>query len=256
MLFDTHAHYDSERFDNDRDDILINSFNSGVELILNPGCDIGSSQKSIEISQKHDFVFSAVGIHPHEAVIENKIFDELDKMFSNEKVVAMGEIGLDYHYNFKDRETQKKCFCKQLELAKMRDLPVIIHDRESHQDIIDILKSDFCKGLKGVLHCFSGSKEMAKIMLDLGFYLSFGGVLTFKNAIKSIDIVNYMPLDKLLIETDAPYLAPVPYRGKRNDSMLLKFVAEKISEIRNVEYDEICNITNNNGRELFKIKNR
>ncbi|MEN8906315.1 MAG: TatD family hydrolase [Clostridiales bacterium] len=253
MFFDTHAHYDSCDYESDRDELLLDINKSGVDIILNPSIDTKTSKTIIEMSKKYDFIYVGVGIHPHEATIDEQEFEVIRELINHDKVVAIGEIGLDYHYNFKDIETQKKCFKEQLKIAIEFGLPVIIHDREAHKDILDILKSDEFRGLKGVMHCYSGSIEMAKELLDLGYYLSFGGSITFKNAKKALEVIEYMPENKILIETDSPYLSPVPHRGKRNDSRKLEFIAEKIADIRKRDYNYICEITMKNGKKLFSI---
>jgi TatD DNase family protein len=253
MYFDTHAHYDDERFDNDRDKLLINLNKNGVEYIVNPAIDIKTSKFIINLSKKHNFIYTAVGIHPHEATTEKDSYIELNNLLKEDKVVAIGEIGLDYHYNFQEKNIQKDCFIKQLRIARESDLPVIIHDREAHGDIMEILHMNEFVGLKGIMHCFSGSKEMARELIKMGFYLSFGGAITFKNAKKSIEVIKEIPNDRILIETDSPYLTPVPNRGKRNDSSMLKYVVQKISEIKEIDVEKVCELTKNNAIKFFNI---
>lgn len=255
MLFDTHAHYDDERFDEDRDALLASLPGKGVELVINVGCDMPSSRKSIELAEKYPYIYAAVGVHPHEAksLTESDI-DELLSMSAHKKVVAIGEIGLDYHYDFSPRNVQRTVFARQIALAKEVGLPFAVHEREACKDCLDVLKSEGVGERAGVMHCFSGSRETAKILLDMGMYLSVGGPVTFKNNVKTVDMVAYAPIDRLFIETDSPYLAPVPHRGKRNDSSLVRCVAEKIAEIKGMAADEVAEITKNNAKRFFRIE--
>ena len=249
-LFDTHTHYDDERFDGDRDEVLKNLQKKDIGLVVNASSDMESSVKSIEFSRKYDYLYSAVGVHPHDAI---KGFDpeKLIEFTKERKVVAIGEIGLDYYYDLSPREVQKKIFIKQLNIAKSLDIPVIIHDRDAHKDSLDIIKD--IGDIKGVFHCFSGSVEMAIEIIKLGMYISFAGPITFKNAKKSIEVAKSIPQDRILIETDCPYLSPEPFRGKRNDSGYLKYIAEKIAQILNYTYEEVADITFENGRNFFRI---
>ena len=254
VLFDSHAHYDDKRYDMDRDEILTGMPAMGVGYILNAASGIESAQKSVELAHKYDYIYAAAGIHPHEAARAPEGFDAvLEGFFSDKKVVAVGEIGLDYHYDFSPRDVQKDVLTKQLALAVKVKKPIIIHDREAHRDILDLIKP--CANVlnSGVFHLFSGSVEMAREVLDMGFYLSFGGAVTFKNARKPIEVISYMPLDRLLLETDCPYMTPEPYRGKRNDSSYIILVAEKVARIRNMTVTEIAEITANNAKRLFNI---
>ncbi len=255
MLFDTHTHYDDEKFKEDRYETIKKAGDSGVSYILNASSDIESIAFSTSLSQKFDFVYAAVGIHPHYVgEIEDNIVETLKEYAKNSKVVAIGEIGLDYYYDNSPREIQKYWFSKQINLAKDVGLPVIVHDREAHEDIMDIIKNEDAQKVGGVLHCFSGSVEMARELLRLNFYISVGGTVTFKNAKKVIDVVKYVPLDRLLIETDCPYLTPEPYRGKRNDSGYIRLVAEKIAAIKGISFEEIAGVTMSNAKKLFRIK--
>ena len=248
-IFDTHAHYDDEQFDSDREQTLLSVHQSGVSLIINCGCDEKSSEKSIEMSKKYGFLFAAVGVHPHEAQEASKNWEEnIIKMAQDEKVVAIGEIGLDYHYDFSPRELQKEVFERQIVLAKELDMPIIVHDREAHADTLELLKK---YRPKGVVHCFSGSAEMAKGIIGLGMYIGLGGAVTFKNAKKPVEVAEYLPLDRLLLETDCPYMAPVPHRGKRNDSSLIPYTAIKIAEIKGLDAQQVIDIANENGKRLF-----
>ncbi|MGE5473663.1 MAG: TatD family hydrolase [Ignavibacteriales bacterium] len=254
-LFDSHAHYDDKRFAEDYDEVILNAFNSGVKYILNAGSDIATSKKSIMLAEKYDFVYAAVGVHPHEAEkLSEDGFNEIKKMGSHQKVVAIGEIGLDYYYDHSPRDVQRYWFEKQINLGKELNLPLIIHNRDSHEDMMDIIRKNAPYSNSGVLHCFTGSWEMAKQLLDLGLYLSFGGPITFKNAKKAIDIIGKMPIDRILIETDCPYLTPEPFRGKRNHSGYVNLVAEKISEIRGISMQEAANLTTMNTKRLFGIE--
>jgi len=249
--FDSHAHYNDEKFDIDRDDILLSLPQNNVSHVINAGTNYDTSLFSINLAQKYSYIYAAVGIHPEDIDINNSI-DKIKELTKHVKVIAIGEIGLDYYYDVSKKEIQKDYFFNQLQLANEVKLPVIVHDRDAHQDIWDILKS--CPVDKsGVIHCYSGSLEMAKLFLNMGYYLGFGGTSTFSNAKTVIEVLNYIPLDRILIETDAPYLTPVPFRGKRNNSMYLKYVVEKIAEIKKVSAEEIADITSNNAKKLFNI---
>lgn len=250
-IFDTHAHYDDERFRDDLEETLTAVHQSGVSLIINCGCDIASSKSTLELCDKFSFVYGAVGIHPHEAedAPENAV-ELIRELAKHKKAVAIGEIGLDYHYDFSPREIQKDIFEKQLILANELDLPVIVHDRESHQDTLDLLTK---YRPKGVVHCFSGSAEMAQEIVKLGMYIGLGGAVTFKNARKPLEVAQSIPLDRLLLETDAPYMSPVPFRGKRNDSSLIPYTAEKIAEVRGEGAQFIIDTATENGKRLFGI---
>lgn len=248
-IFDTHAHYDDDAFDEDLDQVLSGLSEKGVCGVINNACNMKSAAVSIELAEKYPNVWAAVGVHPHDVkdMTEGDI-DTLRKMSKHKKVVAIGEIGLDYHYNFSPREVQIHWFEKQLELAKELDLPVFIHDREAHGDTMDILKK---YQPKGVIHCFSGSVEMAKEIIKLGMYIGLGGAVTFKNAKTPVEVARYVPLDRLLLETDAPYMTPVPFRGKRCTSDLISYTAKKIATERNMTAQQICDITKNNTLALF-----
>ncbi len=251
-IFDTHAHYDDEAFDEDREILLSSLKGRGVSLVIDCGCDAASSKKAIELSEKYDFIYAAVGIHPHEAeeAGENDL-NEIRLLLKHEKAVAIGEIGLDYHYDFSPRELQKEYFEKQIVLAKELDMPIIVHDREAHEDTLELLRK---YKPKGVLHCFSGSVESAKEIISLGMYIGLGGAVTFKNARKPLEVADFLPLDRLLLETDAPYMTPVPFRGKRNDSSLIPYTAIKIAEVKGIAPQTVVNAANENGKRLFGIK--
>ena len=250
MYFESHAHYDDERFDEDRDTLLASFPAEGIETVVNASSDIKSSKASIALSEKYPFFYAAVGVHPHEVEnITEADIDELRELSKHPKVVAIGEIGLDYYYDLSPRDLQRHWFKRQLELADELKMPVIIHSRDAAQECFDIIKNSNVRN--GVIHCYSGSAEMAEEYIKMGFYIGIGGSLTFKNNKKGVETVERIPMEKILIETDSPYLAPIPYRGKRNDSRLLKYVVERISQIKNIPENDICNITKNNAQNLF-----
>ncbi len=253
-LFDTHAHLDDARFDEDREAVIAQCIEEGVDLILNAGSNIATSKTSVQMAEKHDIIYASVGVHPHDAAsMENSTIEELAVMAVNPKVKAIGEIGLDYYYDFSPREVQKQRFVEQIDLARQLKLPVIVHDRDSHGDVMDIFKKNNIKQVGGVLHSFSGSIEMAKECLKLGLYISISGPITFKNAVKTVEVVKEIPIDMLLIETDSPYLTPVPYRGKRNYPGYVRYVAEKIAEIKGISIEEVAQKTMENGKRFFNI---
>lgn len=249
LITDTHAHYDDKRFEDSYDEFFKTLKTNGVLKIINCGCDIESSKKCIELSNKYDICYTAVGYHPGNLKGDIDL-KKIEELIFNEKVVAIGEIGLDYYWRQDNKEEQKEVFIGQLDMAKKLDLPVIIHDRDAHADTLEILKQ---KKPKGVVHCFSGSREMAKEIINLGLYIGIGGVLTFKNAKKLLEVAEFIPMDKILLETDAPYMAPEPYRGKTNNSALILYVAEKLAEIKGVSTKEILTITTKNAETLFKF---
>ncbi len=252
FLYDTHAHLDDEMFDQDRKEIIEKIKASGVGLVNNIGSSIESSYASIELAEKYDFIRAVVGVHPSEVydMTEDDIAT-LRRMATHKSVVAIGEIGLDYHYDDTDPVLQKKWFRRQLDLAKELGLPVVIHDRDSKGECIEILAEK--EITKGVVHCFSGSSETAKKILDMGLNISFTGVLTFKNAKRAIEALKVIPMDRIFIETDCPYMAPEPHRGTRNDSSLVRHVAEKIAEIKNLSYNQVVQQTTKNAIEFFGI---
>ena len=252
MIFDSHAHYDSRQFDEDRDEVLSSLKDKNVSLVLNAGCDIESSKMAIELAEKYDFLYAAAGVHPgHIEAAKDGYIDELKELSKHEKCVAIGEIGLDYYYGKDEKERQKVVFDEQLSLAESLGLPVVIHEREAYADAISILKKH---NVKGVMHAFSGNKVTLKEVLDLGLYIGVGGMLTFKNNVKTVEMCPHIPLDRLLIETDTPYLAPVPVRGKRNDSANLIYVAEKIAELMGITKEEVLEASLENAKRLFSIK--
>ena len=252
MYFDTHAHYDDAAFDGDREALLRSMPERGVGLIIDPGCDIESSRAALRLAERFPFVYAAVGLHPEE--LEKHPSDAIDRLHElalHEKCRAIGEIGLDYYWDESRREEQKALFAAQIELALSLDLPVIVHDREAHGDCMDIVRR--YDSIRGVFHCFSGSAEMAEQLLRRGWYLGFDGPVTYKNARKSIEVLRITPPERILIETDSPYLSPVPMRGKRNDSGNLVYITEKIAEIKGMPPEELAAITTENGKKLFGI---
>lgn len=254
MLFDSHAHLDASKFNGDRDQVIKRAFENDVQLIMNPGADYESSVAAVELSEKYDFIYAAVGIHPHDAKsLDDMMLSLLKAMARKKKVKAIGEIGLDYYYEHSPRETQKYWFRKQLQLAKDLKMPVIIHDRDANQDVFDILREEESFKTGVLLHCYSGSAELARQYVKLGAYISIAGPVTFKNSRKLIEVVKTVPLDRLMIETDSPYLTPEPYRGKRNESSHVKYVAEKIAEIKEISYDEVAKATTENAKKFFNI---
>lgn len=253
MLFDTHAHYDDERFDGDRDALLASMPERGVELIVNPGCTVKTSRTAVELAARFAHVYAAVGIHPENCHdFTPAQIDDLRALAARPKVVAIGEIGLDYYWaENPPRELQQDVLRRQMALAQELSLPVIIHDRDAHADTMAIVR-EFPR-VTGVFHCFAGSVEMARELLALGWMLSFNGAITFKNARRAPEVVAAVPLERLMIETDSPYLTPVPHRGERNDSSYVRFVAEKIAGIKGIPYEEVVRATTENGKRLFRI---
>ncbi|MEF9984145.1 MAG: TatD family hydrolase [Oscillospiraceae bacterium] len=250
-IFDSHAHYDDEDFDEDRNKLLLNMADNGIEYILNASSDIVSSRNSVDLAEKCPFIFAAVGVHPQSAqTYSDEIEAELIELSKLKKVVAVGEIGLDYHYDDTNKIFQLIAFEKQLLLADELDLPVIIHSRDATEDTLSLLKK---YKPRGVVHCFSGSAETAAEIIKLGMYIGFTGVITFKNAKRAIEAAKIIPLDKLLVETDCPYMAPVPFRGERCNSTMLQSTLEKLAEIKEISPQDLANITNTNAKKLFKI---
>lgn len=250
-IFDTHAHYDDGQFDPDRGELLSGLCEKGVSFVIDCGCDAKSSEKAIELAEKYDFVFAAVGIHPHEAEeAADADFDRIEQLLTHKKAVAVGEIGLDYHYDFTPREKQIEAFERQILLAKKLQKPIIVHDREAHADTLELLKRHMPMG---VVHCFSSGKEMAKEITDLGMYIGLGGAVTFKNARRPVEVAAAVPPDRLLLETDCPYMAPVPFRGKRCDSSLIEYTAKTIAAIRGTDVQELIDTCAENAKRLFSI---
>lgn len=255
MIFDTHAHYNDRQFDEDRDTLLSSFPENGVGLVMNACSDLSEIPDIIEMCEKYPFIYGAVGIHPEAvATLSDNYLSELKKHSSHDKIKAIGEIGLDYYWTTETKEKQKTVFAEQIELAKELNLPIIVHDRDAHGDCLDILRKHKVWECGGVFHCYSGSAEMVKEITDkFGMYIAFGGSLTFKNAVNVREAAKTVPLDRLLIETDSPYLAPVPYRGKRNSSIYLPQVINMLSEIHGISPSELEDITAENGRRLFGI---
>jgi len=254
--FETHAHYDDERFNKDREEIIESLENAGVTACVNIGCDIASSKKSVEFANKYDFMYAVCGIHPSEiAETKEQRTNELEELkrlvLSSKKVVAIGEIGLDYHWN-DNKEIQQEYFKEQINLANELDLPIVIHTRDAIDDTINILRECDVKN-KGVLHCCPFNRELVKHGIEAGFYIAFGGTCTFKNAKNSDEIIGMVPLEKILIETDSPYLAPEPFRGTRNDSRNLKYVVKKLANVREMSEEDIAKQTYKNAKKLFKL---
>ena len=253
MLFDTHAHYDSRQFDADRDTVLASLPEQGVALVVNPGCDLPSSRKAVELAQRYPFVYAAVGVHPEDcADWEDGCLLELRALAANRKVRAIGEIGLDYYWKENPpRALQQNVFRRQMELVRSLHLPVIVHDREAHGDCLDIVR-DYPQ-VTGVFHCFSGSVEMARELVDRGWMISFTGVLTYPNARKAVEAAQAVPLECIMVETDSPYMAPVPFRGKRCDSSLVRYTCQRLAEIKGISPEECARITLENGKRFFSI---
>lgn len=256
-IFDSHAHYDDEQFDGDRDELLQSLPSRGVCAVINCASDLKSSATSAELSEKYPFFWCACGVHPHEAEKELKTADinEIEKRIVNfaekKKCVAIGEIGLDYHYDFSPRELQKEIFELQLKLSKELDLPVIVHDREAHEDTMTLLKK---YRPKGVVHCFSGSVEMAREVLKLGMYIGLGGAVTFKNAKKPVAVAAETDIDRILLETDCPYMAPVPFRGTRCASDMIAYSAQTIASVKNMDVQTLVDAATENTKRLFGIE--
>ena len=253
MLFDTHAHMDDRAFDADRKELLNGLKDNQIKLLMNPGCSLESSRNASRLSEEYNWIYAAVGSHPDAA---DEVCDEVLEEYralckSNPKIRAIGEIGLDYHYEDIPRNLQQKAFEAQLALAKELDLPVIIHDREAHEDSMNLIRK--FPEVKGVFHCYSGSAEMARQLVNMGWYIGFTGVLTFKNARKAVEVAERVPVDRIVLETDCPYMAPEPFRGKRNDPGKLYRTAEKLAEIRGLTVEEIHRITTENGKRLYRI---
>lgn len=254
MLFDSHAHYDDEAFNADRDEVIENAHRDGVEYILNASADKASVSESIALARKYPFIYAAIGIHPHNVgEIDESIVESLIDLSNDQKVVAIGEIGLDYHYDFSPRELQREWFAEQIRLARRLKLPIIVHSREASEDTLKIIKDEAARDVGGVFHCYTGSVEMAREILQLNFYIGVGGAVTFKNARKLPDVVRYIPEDRLLIETDCPYMTPEPHRGTRNDSRHVRLVAQKIAELRGESFDRVAEYTTRNAKALFNI---
>lgn len=253
MLFDTHAHLDDRAFDDDREALLASLPESGIGLLMNPGCSLSSSRAASKLAMEHDFVYAAAGSHPDAAdEVDDAVLEEYRKLCKlNPKIKAIGEIGLDYHYEDIPREIQQRAFTAQLALARELDLPVIVHERDAHADGMEIIRR--FPEVTGVFHCYSGSAEMARQLTELGWYIGFTGVLTFHNARRALEAAAAIPIDRIVLETDCPYMAPAPFRGRRNDPRYLYRMAEKLAEVRDLPVEEIHRITYENGKRLYRI---
>jgi len=253
-LFDSHAHYNDEKFEEDRENIIREIYNSGITKIINAGYSLESSKKAIEIAKNYEFMYATVGVSPND--IENlntDYLEQIEKMAQDKKVVAIGEIGLDYYWNKENKEKQKEIFIKQIELANTLNLPIVIHTREAVMDTIEILKNQIKCDNKGVFHCCPLNIELVKEAIKLEFYISFAGPITFKNSKNAEEVVKLVPMEKMLIETDSPYLSPEPVRGRKNDSRNVKYIAQKISEIKQIPIEEVAIQTYKNAQKIFKV---
>ena len=257
MLFDSHSHLDADQFDHDRDLMIDRAKKNGISYIVNPGADYPTSLKAVEIARKYDFIFAAVGVHPHDAETLNaEMMLNLEALAKDPVVKAIGEIGLDYYRDLSPRDVQKKWFIEQIQLAKRMNLPIIIHDRDANDDVLRILKEQDAFKTGVLMHCFSGSKELAMQYVKLGAMISIAGPVTYKNARKTVEVVEAVPLSSLLIETDAPYLSPEPMRGKRNEPMNVRFTCERMANIKNITFEDMASATQENALRFFKIEGR
>ena len=255
MIFDTHAHYDDEQFDTDRDELLSSMAAGGVGAIVDAAATVESWDKIVELAEKYSFIYGSVGVHPDEVgALNEENFARMRELLKKEKIVAVGEIGLDYYWDNSPREVQKKWFERQLELAREVDLPVIIHSREAAKDTMDIMREAAKAGNTGVIHCYSYAAPMAKEYISMGFFIGIGGVLTFKNARVIKEVASEIPLSSIVLETDSPYLAPVPYRGKRNNSMYLKEVVKQLAQIKQVSEETVITTTLANAKRLYRLE--
>ncbi len=253
MLIDSHVHLDKRQFDGDREYIIENLEKNGIEAAVNIGADLESSIKSLDLAKKYENIYATVGVHPHNAKdLTDKMLEEMEELASEDKVVAIGETGLDYHYDNSPRDVQRKWFRKQIQLAKKLDLPVVVHSRSADEDTLKILKEEF-DGLRAVIHCFSSDRAMMKEFVDLGFYIALGGPVTFKKTDELKEVAKIVPIEKLLVETDAPYLAPHPYRGKRNEPVFVKQTAELIAKLRGMTIEDFTLQINQNTKAIFNI---
>ena len=253
MLIDTHAHLDFDRFDEDRAEVIQNAYDAGIKKIINVGADMESSRNSVQLAEEYDFIYASVGMHPHDAADFNQeCYDELKELAQRDEVIAIGEIGLDYHYDNSPRQRQQEVFKEQLKLAQELGLPVVIHSRDAKEDSLRILK-EHAADLTGVMHCYGYDLPTAKEVFELDFYLSFGGLITFNSTTSIRKMVKKLPLEKIILETDAPYLTPEPHRGQRNESKYVKEIAEKMAEIKDMSVSEVAEITTANAEQLFDL---
>lgn len=254
MIFESHAHYEDKAFNKDREQLLESMKENNVKYIVNVGSNIKTCMETIDLTRKYDFIYGAIGVHPSDtAELNDESFKALIKMVDAKKVVAVGEIGLDYYWDEPDRSIQKKWFERQIYMALEKNKPVIYHSRDAAKDTLEIIKGTKASEVGGVIHCFSYGVEMAREYLNLGYYIGIGGVVTFKNAKKLKEVVEYTPLDRILLETDCPYLTPAPFRGKRNDSTKLKYVVEEIANIKKIDINEVMNITMENAKKMYGL---
>ena len=254
MIFDTHAHYDDEAFDADREELLEGLPAAGIGHVVNIASSVRSIDDCLQLAHRFPHVYCALGIHPeHCADMTDALLNEIREKLSDDKALAVGEIGLDYYWPQPDRELQRYWFARQLQLARETDLPVVVHSREAAADTMRIMKENMAEKTGGVVHCYSYSAELAKEFVKMGFYIGIGGVVTFRNAKKIVEVVSAIPLERIVLETDCPYLAPVPYRGKRNSSMYLPYVVTKIAEIRGISEDEVISVTESNARNMYRL---
>lgn len=254
MIFDTHAHYDDEQFDIDREELLGKMQGAGIETIVDVGASLETTKKALELAHRYDFIYAAVGVHPSEVEeLDDDSIEQLRSLCRDDKCVAIGEIGLDYHWPDPAPELQKLWFRRQLNLARSEHLPVIIHSRDAAADTMEIMADERAEEIGGVVHCFSYSKEIARQCVKMGFYIGIGGVLTFKNARKMVEVMEDTPMDRILLETDCPYLAPEPYRGKRNSSLYLPYVVQKMAEIKGITTEEVISITRKNAMTMYGL---
>ena len=263
MIFESHAHYEDSQYDADREEV-ISSLRDSIQYVVNVSSSMDTMRKSLKLAEEYDFIYASVGIHPENATeLTSENLREISDCAKHEKCAAIGEIGLDYHWPEPGRDIQKDCFEQQLDLAfglakdtlseEKSSLPLIIHSRDAAKDTYEIMKHHHCENLNGVIHCFSYSVEMAKLFLDMGFYIGIGGVVTFKNSKKLKEVVQFLPLDRILLETDCPYMAPVPFRGKRNDSRNLVYIAREIAALKNVDYETVTSVTMQNALDMYRI---
>lgn len=254
MFFDSHAHLDDDKYSDDREEVISLLESQGTSLVMNVASDMVTSHQSIELAEKYPFIYASVGVHPcSTGEMTEADIETLKELSKHEKVKAIGEIGLDYYWDNPDREIQKKWFRSQMQLAMELDMPFIIHDRDAHEDCINILKEFNIKKTGGVMHCFSGSAEMARQIISMGMMIALGGAITFKNAAKTVKVAQEIPLEHIIIETDSPYITPEPFRGKRNTPGYVKFVAQKIAEIKGIDVDAVAKITMSNTKRLYRI---
>ncbi|MFS1510860.1 TatD family hydrolase [Chengkuizengella sp. SCS-71B] len=254
MLIDTHVHLNAEQFNEDREQVIERARQNGVSIMINVGFNRETIPETIELAEKYEFIYAVVGWHPTDAIhMIPEDLNWIESLCNHKKVVAVGEIGLDYYWDTSPKDIQQKVFRQQIRLARKVNKPIVIHNRDAHQDVVNILAEENAAEVGGVMHCYSGSWEIAKKCLDMNFYISFGGPVTFKNAKQPKEVLKNVPLDRLLVETDCPYLTPHPYRGKRNETSYVKYVAEAAAELKGLSFDEIARITTNNAKKCFQI---